>query len=795
VLILPRDGIAVAEGGVSDSYGVRLARPPTGTVQINITTGGQTSVLPAALTFSTTDWATAQPVDVFAVDDSVPEYFHTGFITHTASSLDGGYNDLPATATATITDNDVAADLEVQKIAPAAVTLGSKVNYTILVTNHGPWPVTNMLITDTLPGANFVGLGANTAPELNYSVQFDPPLAAGGQGGLSAAAVLCNTGGNIFSCAVDDLIPTGIMMLNLELTPAGGSSQLVNTVEAIANELDPGPGPNTDTVTTTVAAAAVDMVMNKQVSTASIVAGRPLTYSLSVTNSGSDTAFGVTVVDPLPAGFAMNGPVVSTQGSCDASDGAISCGLGTMAGLGTAQITFSVAPTLAYNALTVVTNSATVSVGIGGDADSSNNIDNAVILIVPVSVDLAISKQVSSGAVQVGSTLVYTLNVSHSDPGPLGAVTVVDALHSGVTLISAVPSQGSCSGSQTVTCNLGSVAPAGAQIIINVIASNVGVITNTATVFSGHAFDPVPANNTSAPVATTVLPARPDLAVSKIASLEVVTAGNTLLYTVTVTNAPTADPAPAVILTDTLPAEVVFGAAIPDSGSCSQLNGTVLCSLGTIAAGGSRQVALRVIPAVVSVVTNSVTVAPGFGVDLNPLDNSASVGVTVVGIGAVVSPTGSALLTYTDAQGNDTGINAPAGAVTETIRLAFNPVNVSMGPPAGGAFAGHAFTLEAYTHPGNVPLPGYVFSRPVTITVNYSDADVSNVADENDLVLYLLNGVVWTDAAATCSPASIYQRNVAGNQILVAVCHLTEFALFGSSSTPPVYLPLVVKDQ
>ena len=73
--------------------------------------------------------------------------------------------------------------------------------------------------------------------------------------------------------------------------------------------------------------------------------------------------------------------------------------------------------------------------------------------------DLSITKTGPATA-QSGGTITYTLSVSNAGPFDAHNVTVDDPLPAGETLVSATPSQGSCSG--TVTCDLGTVANGGA---------------------------------------------------------------------------------------------------------------------------------------------------------------------------------------------------------------------------------------------------------------------------------------------------------------------------------------------
>lgn len=96
-----------------------------------------------------------------------------------------------------------------------------------------------------------------------------------------------------------------------------------------------------------------------------------------------------------------------------------------------------------------------------------------------------------------GNTLTYTLAVYNNGPDAATGVVVTDSIPPGVAFGSASAGQGSCSGTSTVTCNLGNVA-AGAtvQIHITVTPGAPGIFANTASVASG-VFDVNTSNNTA----------------------------------------------------------------------------------------------------------------------------------------------------------------------------------------------------------------------------------------------------------------------------------------------------------
>jgi uncharacterized repeat protein (TIGR01451 family) len=118
-------------------------------------------------------------------------------------------------------------------------------------------------------------------------------------------------------------------------------------------------------------------------------------------------------------------------------------------------------------------------------------------------IDLAITKTDSPDPVSVGGLLTYTLTVTNKKGDTANNVVVTDALPSGVTLVSVTSSKGTCSGSNPISCAIGSVAYNElVTIMIVVRPSSPGTITNTAVV-TGREHEHDPSNNTAS--ATTLV--------------------------------------------------------------------------------------------------------------------------------------------------------------------------------------------------------------------------------------------------------------------------------------------------
>ena len=371
------------------------------------------------------------------------------------------------------------------------------------------------------------------------------------------------------------------------------------------------------------AGGSADLAITKTDSPDPVTAGNNLTYLLTVTNSGPAQATGVVVTDTIPAGVSFVSATPS-QGSCGPPN-PITCNLGTINNGANATVTIVVTPTAAGP----LSNTATVS-GSQSDPNTSNNTDTEGTTVnpAPQTANLSLVKTDSPDPVTAGNPLTYVLTVTNGGPSQATGVTVTDTLPAGVTLNSATPSQGSCSGTSTVTCNLGTINNgANATVTIVVTPTAAGPLSNTAVV-SGGQTDPDTSNNTDTE-GTTVNPAtqeQANLSLVKTDSPDPVTAGNNLTYLLTVTNGgPSA--ATSVVVTDTLPAGVNFVSATPSQGTCGSPN-PIICNLGTINNGANATVTIVVTPTAAGPLSN-IAVVSGGQTDPDTSNNSDTEGTTV----------------------------------------------------------------------------------------------------------------------------------------------------------------------
>src|SRR5205823_6376763 len=178
------------------------------------------------------------------------------------------------------------------------------------------------------------------------------------------------------------------------------------------------------------------------------------------------------------------------------------------------------------------TNTASVTRADQFDPNPGNNSSSATE--TPQEADLAVTKTISNAAPNVGDTITYTINVADNGPNNATSVQVSDLLPAGLSFVSANASQGAynnVSGVWTVG-NVATTTPQTLQILAKVVSFNSR--TNSAAVSGADQFDPNIANNSAS---VTETPQQADLGVTKTVSSSTPNVGDTINFTVTLSNA------------------------------------------------------------------------------------------------------------------------------------------------------------------------------------------------------------------------------------------------------------------
>jgi uncharacterized repeat protein (TIGR01451 family) len=728
--------IVVTNNGPSDATGVTVTDPlPTGvTYDSGSSTAGSVSQNAGTVTAAIGNLANGDTATVtVTVDVDAPT---VGPLSNTATVSGDQHDSVTANNTATEPTNiDRIADLQVTKTDSVdPVVAGNQLIYTLLVTNNGPSTATGVVATDTLPS----------------DVQYVTSTSSVGSTAEASGVVTATIG---------DLAVGGTATVTVTVdVDSDTTATLSNSATVAGNESDDNPN-NDIAVEPTSVSQEVDVQIVKSESTDPVGAGGILVYTLDVTNAGPSDATGVTVFDTLPAGVTYTTGSV-TQGSVSESTGVVTATIGNLVNGQTESVTVNVA--VGAGVTGILSNTATVASN-ETETDSSNNTDTEDT-VVSVEADLGITKSDSPDPVVADGALVYTIIVTNNGPADATGVTVTDTLPAGVTYDTGSADQGTVSESAgTVTADIGNIAVGNSVTVtlnIDVDSSTLGTITNQANV-AGNEVDTVSAND-DASVSTTVQP-EIDLVVTKADSVDPVVAGQTLTYTLDVTNNGPSD-ATSVVMTDVLPAGVTYQTSSATQGTTAESSGTVTATIGNIAAGATETVTIEVlvVASTTGTLTNTAN-ATGAETESNSANNSASEDTTIareidlaITKTAVPNPVAAGnSLSYTIVVTNNGPSDASGVTVTDVL-----PGEVTYG--TGSSTVG-TVSNSSGTVTGTIGDLAVGASATVTINVDVDSivvADITNTASVtgNETDLITVNDTASVATSINLDPASVNGR-------------------------------------
>ena len=523
------------------------------------------------------------------------------------------------------------ADLVMEKSAsPNGVITGEQLTYTLEVTNDGPSDATGVVATELLPsGTAFVSATSTQ-----------------GTCSDSGGAVTCDLGGlaSEASATVEIVVTVTVACKPNKATDIG------NTASVAANEADPVGASNTATADTEVLCDDDGDGIGNQVEDSAPNSGDGDADGTKDKNQDHVTSLknvvderyivfksptGTTLIDvdaldnpsPDDAPAGVDFPVGFFDYKLKDFAPSLSVTTYIIFPQGTIiESYWRYGPTpgdptphwyeFLYDGATgAVIDGSTVTLhfvdGGRGDDDLTVNgeiADAGAPIFAPA--DLSVTMADSPSPALAGSKLSYIVSVSNGGPSSANGVVLTDTLPADVTFDLAAPSQGSRSqASGAVTCDLGVIGTGGSAtvvVFVTPLAAAVGSsVINVASVAANET-DSNSTNNTAA-LGTMVNPTA-DIAVTTMDSPASVVVGNTLTYTVTVTNVGPSQ-ATGVVLANTLPIDVNIESVAPSQGSCGEvLAGAVTCVLEALDSGASATVAIAVVPMPIAggtVVTNT----------------------------------------------------------------------------------------------------------------------------------------------------------------------------------------------
>ncbi|MGA2544444.1 MAG: hypothetical protein ABSG78_23080 [Verrucomicrobiota bacterium] len=606
--------------------------------------------------------------------------------------------------------------------------IGSVITYFLTASNAGPSAVTQALVTDYLP------------PEV--------------RGGRAVQAFPTNHGvpGNYVINDHTLFWPVGALAVGGTATiwieaPAVGIGSATNSAT-----ITPGPGVidlltnnNFTSLVSTVLGA--DLQLSITNSPAVIGYGLPaVTFTVTVSNQGPVTALGVYASNLLSANLVLTGVTLPPGGSyfTNAGENDVVVNIGTMTN--GQVVSFGVTanvplppPFLGFGPATCTA----IALGIV-DPTITNNVGSAEVQIVPP--DVAIGMAGAPAFVTVGDSVTYTLGVTNLGPVPAFGVTVTNFLPPNLQLVSVSVRKGAYTSNPDIntngqtdiiaTLNEPLLAGESSLVIITATAMALGQATNTAVV-SNAVPDANPANN----LARVVTPVdAPDVALIMTGAPGTITVGQTVTYTLTVTNSGPVR-ATSVALTNTLPAALAFaGVSLPVGMTYSTNQNVIVFNIGAMTNGQAATVSILATALSAGKATNSAVVGDtlpdgSFG------NNSAKVVTTITPLApfsnlTVVAGVTGVFITWNTIYNTTSQVDY--GLTTASNASFLNPTLTNY----------HVVMLT-----GLIPDTNYVFQAR-SMTAAMAATDVTNgsivtIMDGAPAVLYTTNGTFSTTSSLT----------------------------------------------
>ena len=471
--------VTVANAGPSNAATASLSDPlPAGTTFVSLASAAgwscTTPPVGSGGTVSCTNpsLVTGNAVFTLVVNVGVgvpPGTVLTNTATAASATPDPNPGNESGTATTTVSGlANIAVTMTVNNSSPG---VGTNVTFTITVNNIGSSPATSVQVTDLLPpGLTYV----SSVPSVGT---YTPATGVWNIGPLTGARSVAGT-------------PATLSLVATVTRPEALVNQATKTAQG---ESDSNASDNAALLVLNGPPLA-DIQVQQTASNLTPPVGTNVTFTITAKNAGPANSTGVAVTDLLPASLTFVSATPS-QGTYVPGTGVWTVGSITSGASATLQIVATV------TSMVPVSNIATKTAETQADYAAVNDAAS-VTLNSATPADMAVGKTPSQEPAVAGTTFRYTIVVANYGPASGTGVIVTDPLPAGVTFVSATPSQGTCTGTSTVSCPLGTVRRGGgAQIAIVVNKTAGGQVSNAASVAANEG-DPNNANNSSTVLTT-----------------------------------------------------------------------------------------------------------------------------------------------------------------------------------------------------------------------------------------------------------------------------------------------------
>nr|WP_121273851.1 gliding motility-associated C-terminal domain-containing protein [Pedobacter schmidteae] len=533
---------------------------------------------------------------VITITGQVASSALAGTFANTAVATPAEPGTSPVNSNTINTTIDKKVDITAVKAAPAVISAGEKITYTLQIKNNGPSDAKNLVITDVLP-AGIINSSWNAITS-------------------GAAAVVSGASGSGATVSLIANIPAGtangiLVTVTGTVDPSTSATQLLNAFKTTPAE--PGNPETTSNTTTTQIAKTADIRIQKS-GPATAVAGQSIAYSITVSNNGPSNTTNVNIQDVIPAGInninwtatAQNGAVINGTASGTTANVSVFAAIPA----GSAQVTINVTGTVdpGFTGVSLVnTATATPEAGVTDPTPASSTVTTQLSRMANIRI-------IKSGPADItaGEQIVHKLRIVNEGPSNAPGVVINDLIPAGINGVSwsAVAQNGATltsAASGTGNVNLTANIPAGtAEVDVTITgmvdagATDKSIIKNTATAnlpAGSPVTDPDLSSNTS--TVNTKVNLDTELKVSK-SGPETVNVGDRIDYQIIVKNGGLSDIVNAMI-TDYVPNDVAVSSWTASTTGNGSLTSPATGNTNTINVTGN-------IPATTGGVTSSIVI-------------------------------------------------------------------------------------------------------------------------------------------------------------------------------------------
>jgi uncharacterized repeat protein (TIGR01451 family) len=661
--------------------------------------------------------------------------------------LPGGRQVTGSAASNTVTIPVALPNVSVVKTASRPnVVVGDILTFSSTVTNNGTSNVNNVNLIDNVPS------NASFIPQSVIVNGTSRPSAVPSEG-----------------ISIGTLAPGAAATVTFEVRITMPIPSQINNQSTVSFTSGTFSGTASSNMTTTPVIQP-QIAVTKSANTSNATVGDPVTYTVTVSNSGNLGA-AVTLTDTIPASttFSPNSVIVNGFPLPGASP-ATGIDLGTIAPGGSTTVTFVVVVDSLPNPQTISDQATATFTYNPPDGRTLTGTALSNTVTIPVSApNVVVVKSTTTTSTTLGDTISYTVSVNNSGIETVNNVQLSDMIPVGATFVAGsvsidgtpVPSANPASGIALGPIVPGVTVTVVFSITVNAIPAS-GSIDNMATItFTSGTFSGLTNSNTVTTPAFNPVPG-----VTKSANTSNATVGDTVTYTFVISNS--GNYPQQVTLTDNIPAGTslvpnsVLVNGVPQPGA----DPTVGISAGVINPGqtitATFSVVINTLPSPQQIVNQGsaaavFTLPDGRTFTRTAASNTLTIPVSAPNI-SVVKSTPATALTVGD-------IFPYMSVITNNGIAAVSNVLFTDAIPAGSALVPGSVTIDGVTRPDANPATGIIIG---TIPPGGSVIVAFSVT---------VTSLPPTAALANQSSVSFTSGTFAG-------------VTFSNTITTPVYLPI-----